>query len=67
MRYKSYFERILETGEVRELSFGPEQFKTMGLLPVSIGMPELEALQLINRWNRTQQQVRFLYWLGDEK
>jgi hypothetical protein len=64
MRFKNFMRKFIGTGEVQALEFGPEHFQEAGILPAPWGgMPLLEAYQLINKWNRSQAEPRFLYWL----
>jgi hypothetical protein len=63
-RYRTYFRRILETGEVNECEFSEDHFREAGV-PVTpnFGMPLLEAHELVNKWNRCQITSRFMFWL----
>lgn len=62
MRHRLYKRLVLATGEVSHLHFEGAHFKEAGLPPMVLaGMPHLEALELINKWNRGCKQ--FVYWL----
>lgn len=61
MRYRTYQRKMLSSGQVRECEFDSTHFKEAGLPTMSVGMPQLEALELVNKWNR--EPKTFVYWL----
>jgi hypothetical protein len=64
MRYSAYKRLVLESGEVHSCRFEPSHFKEAGFAVIGAGMPKLEALELVNGWNRQQASAkRFFYWL----
>lgn len=60
MRYKQYKVESPLTG-VHTITFTPSHYKYKGLRTSSLGMPALEALELINEWNK--QNAGYKYWL----
>lgn len=64
MSYATYNRLVLETGEVHTCRFEETHFKEAGFPVIGSGMPKLEALELVNKWNRLQAMCkRFFYWL----
>ena len=64
MNKLTYLCKILDSGEIFVASFEPSHFIEAGLQPRSLGgMPVLEAYQLVNRWNTTQVDQRYVYGL----
>ena len=64
MRFTRFMRRILDNGLTEVVNFGAEHFTEAGLRPALLGgMPQLEAYQLINKWNGGQATPRFVYWL----
>lgn len=63
-RITHYLRKALDTGTVERLPFTREHYASAGL-PYSpaIGMPILEAHQLVNHWNVSQDQQRTMYAL----
>lgn len=62
MRHRYYLSTV--NGALETTYFSPEDFRSMGLIYVEIGMPQLEALELLNKWNR-RASGRYSYWLGE--
>lgn len=63
---KTYLARTVATGEVRELAFLPAHFREVGVAPaMAAGIPQLEAYQLINRWNIRQAVQGIVYALAE--
>lgn len=64
MRPTHYLRKYLDTGSVERLPFDQSQYKEAGL-PFSplAGVPELEAHQLVNKWNINQNTQTYLYAL----
>jgi len=67
MRYLGYFRMSLVTGETDRLDFNNSHFAEVGMRSQSIGMPQLEALELVNKWNRSESwaglETRFIFWV----
>lgn len=65
MKYKGYKCLVLHTGEVLDRQFDESHFKQVGLPVMSVGMPQLEALELVNKWNSSTGAAtrNFLYWV----
>jgi lipid A disaccharide synthetase len=62
MRFKGYMRRVLGHGDTEFVPFEPEHYKQVGVMPSPyVGMPVLEAFQLVNLWN--QQANKFVFWL----
>jgi hypothetical protein len=57
-----YFQRSLTSGDIHQIAFTSKHYAAVGV-PYSplAGMPELEAYQLINKWNTQQVDQRFVY------
>ncbi len=62
MRFKGFMRKVLETGRQESCDFRTEHFKEVGIMPQA-AMPVLEAYQLVNKWNQSQVNPRFIYWL----
>lgn len=62
MRPTHYLAKYLTSGETLSLPFDKSHFDEAGV-PFSpmAGMPQLEAYQLINRWNTSQSDQRIVY------
>lgn len=64
MRYKYFLRRVLDTGDIQRVPFDPSHYNAVGVgYSPAIGMPQLEAHQLVNRWNVLQSIQRFIYGL----
>lgn len=65
MRFKQFCMKIIETGETVLKEFDHHHYKQVGVgySPQS-GMPLLESYQLVNYWNASQIEPRFIYWLN---
>lgn len=61
MRFTHYHTISPLTGE-HLIEFDASHFRYKGMMPTSIGMPLLEAYELINEWNRNAQG-KYVYWL----
>ena len=63
-RFNRYMRKILKTGKVESLLFDAEHYAQAGLLfsPLA-GMPQIEAYELINKWNINQVKQEFVYGL----
>lgn len=59
-----FVRKILASGEVQRIAFDRTQYAAVGV-PYSplAGVPELEAYQLVNKWNIQQADQRFVYGL----
>lgn len=53
MRYKTYFRRIISTGQVEELRFSHDDR----------GLTHEAALAQVNEWNRLAQNGNYQYWI----
>lgn len=61
-----YLRKDLSTGKVQARKFVPADYKKVGLMPaMASGIPQLEALTLINTWNVSQDKQRFMFGFGD--
>jgi len=65
MRFK-YYVRIVSSTEFSIQEFTDANFKEAGLVPTELGLPYLEALELINKWNQAGGG-RYTFWLADAK
>jgi len=64
MRYKTFKRQNLQTGRVSIVAFSEDHYLQAGLFPSLLGgMAQLEAHQLINKWNAARTVPRFLYTL----
>ncbi len=65
MRYTHYLRKVLATGEVQRIPFAPSHYTQAGLLPsTGSGMPVLEAHQIVNKWNISQDGLQaYVYGL----
>lgn len=65
MRPKTYLAKYLHSNETAVLPFEKAHFDEAGV-PFSplAGMPQLEAFQLINKWNTGQTNQRIVYGLA---
>lgn len=71
MRYKEYYVRYQRDGFVEHRPFLPEHFdeaKVSGFpgissLDLGVGMPNIVALTLVNKWNRQNGYSGFTYWI----
>ena len=63
-RFNRYMCKILKTGEVVSFPFGEVHYSQAGILysPLA-GMPQIEAYELINKWNINQVKQEFVYGL----
>jgi hypothetical protein len=61
MRYTHYYWLADGSTEPIQVAFIPADFKDMGLMFTSIGMPCLEAFELVNKWNK--YVIGRKYWL----
>ena len=61
MRYTHYFVQSPVTGQ-HKVRFNAQHFRYKGFMPSALGMPMLEAFELVNEWNR--KNGKFKYWLG---
>jgi len=64
MRYTRYCCRDVHTNEVFLFMFKPEHFNYMGISYSSLGMPQIEAHELIHEWNR--EPSSYVYYLTKE-
>ena len=62
MRFRYYLTTASNALETVDFTAG--DFREVGLPYMSFGMPQTEALELVNRWNRTALG-RYSYWLGE--
>lgn len=54
-RYAGYFKQSTITGERMYQTFLETHYREAGLSPQKLsGMPQLEAHELVNKWNRDQ-------------
>lgn len=61
MRFQTFTRRILSDGSTEVLEFTPDHYREAGVgYSPAVGMPQLEAYQLVNRWNHNS---RFVYTL----
>lgn len=65
MYYQTFLRKYIGSdspGEVEKIPFQQIHFREAGLgfAPLR-GMPELEALSLVNKWNTNQTQQLFVY------
>lgn len=70
MRYKNYYVYDVLTKQKDCLLFDPLHYKEMGFdeRTAALGMPILEAHQLVNRWNtmdKGENNVYYTYWLAN--
>lgn len=64
MRYKTYKRKNLATGVVTTVHFSESHYTEVGLFPALVGgMAQLEAHQLINKWNSSRSRPKFIYSL----
>ena len=64
MRHTHYNRLCLDTDQLDVLPFIPEHFRERGIPSTPmVGMHELEALMLLNKWNRAQHRVRYVYFI----
>lgn len=64
MRYQTFMRRVVGESVPEVCTFGPDHFREAGVSYGTLaGLPQLEAHQLINRWNRNQFETCFVYWL----
>ena len=61
MKYTHYSRCIIETAQVERLVFSPEHYDNAGISQLECGIPELEALRLLNSWN--SRGLKYNYWL----
>jgi hypothetical protein len=65
MYYQTFLRRYIGDGqgqEVEKIPFAPTHFQEAGLSYAPLrGMPELEALILMNKWNTNQVQQLYVY------
>jgi hypothetical protein len=62
MRPTHFLRRVLDTDDVQRIPFDATHYSATGVgYSPAIGMPELEAHQLINKWNVSQAKQRFVY------
>lgn len=64
MRPTHYLAKVIRTGEVTRVQFLADHYKEAGVSysPLA-GFPELEAYQLLNRWNTRQDAQSVVYGL----
>ncbi len=68
MAHPSYLRKTVKTGKVERVLFSAEQYQRAGFSGVLLsGMPLLEAHQLINQWNVSQQKQESVYALELDK
>lgn len=67
MRYKTYTVRsLIGQSETFSRIFEPAHFQEAGLPSTpEYGMVEMEALHLMNKWNRNQSIQNFVYFLNE--
>lgn len=63
MRHTHYLKRTIATDSVERLRFDPAHYIEAGFVPMQLGMPMLEAYQLVNKWNINQKIQRHVYAL----
>lgn len=64
MRPTYYLRKFLGNGNVERVPFDASHFIEVGVLPAPLaGMPQLEAYQLVNKWNKSQTNQTFVYAL----
>lgn len=66
MRFKGFTRRVLGTFSQQEsfVEFTPEHYKLVGVgYSPALGMPVLEAYELINKWNAQQHRQGIVYYL----
>ena len=63
MRYKIYHIRYAKTGEEFIREFTVIQYPYIAANDGRYGVPEFEALQLVNEWNRQNAVSGFTYWI----
>lgn len=65
MRPTHYLRKFLDSGTVELVPFDSANFQEAGLKPALLaGMPQLEAYQLVNKWNLNQTTQRYVYALA---
>ena len=67
--FTNYMRKVLQTGHIESMPFDPEHYRKVGMTYAPVrGIPALEAYQLVNYWNATEQtavrDTRFIYWLA---
>lgn len=64
MRHKTYVVKQLWNGEVKRIPFTRVDFDAVGIPFAPLGgMPDLEAYQLVNGWNTSQDVQQRMYGL----
>lgn len=64
MRPTYYLRKSVDSGSVERVPFERSHFAEAGVPPsLASGMPQLEAYQLVNNWNKVQMTQRFVYAL----
>lgn len=63
MAKPNFLRKELETGQVQRLEFTPEHFAAVGFSAELREMPILEAHQIVNQLNISQEPQRYVYAL----
>lgn len=64
MRPTHFLRRIVPTGDVQRIPFDSTHYKAAGVgYSPAVGMPTLEAYQLVNKWNVQQIEQKYVYAL----
>lgn len=61
MHYFKYLVYYAKTGEQFTKDFTTDQYEDLNFVMPSV--PEIEALRLVNKWNRQNATSGFTYWL----
>lgn len=61
MRFKGYMQQRIGDDRPEFRPFGEDHFRTVGMKPMTGGMPVLEAYQIVNEMNKQSQ--RTIHWL----
>ena len=59
MRYLQYSCKNNETGQVETRNFDETHYREISELMYDLGLPEIQALRLINKWNKMTDGFKY--------